>query len=207
MIGDRVRTLREARGWTQAHLAEASGVSLRTIQRLERLHSCSAETRMALAAALGVDSRELWSEPDRQPASRRLWPWLTPKRASAWGGLLALPLLVFVAVNLLKFGAGIAAPYDSLAAVGDRLGLVSLFDRLSPLLFLGGGVTAVLLTAAAQVRARTESEAGAVLVAAVGLRLDARSLAALLLALAALASLAAYLVGENLPDLVRAASA
>src|SRR5947208_3079563 len=84
-----VRSLREARGWTQAHLAEASGVSLRTIQRLERLHSCSAETRMALAAALGVDSRELSSEADRQANTQRLWPWLTPQRASAWGALIA----------------------------------------------------------------------------------------------------------------------
>src|SRR5947209_10884100 len=130
MIGDQVRTLREARGWTQAHLAEASGVSLRTIQRLERLHSCSAETRMALAAALGVDSRELSSEADRQANTQRLWPWVTPERASAWGALLALPLVLFVAVNLLKYGAGVAAPYDSLAAAGSRLGLVGLFDAL-----------------------------------------------------------------------------
>lgn len=51
---DRVRQLREARAWSQQHLADAAGLSLRTVQRVEAEGSASAETRLALAAALDV---------------------------------------------------------------------------------------------------------------------------------------------------------
>jgi DNA-binding XRE family transcriptional regulator len=50
-----LRRLREERSWTQEHLAAVSGVSLRTIQRIEREGNASAETRLSLAAAFGVD--------------------------------------------------------------------------------------------------------------------------------------------------------
>lgn len=50
-----LRQLREERSWTQEHLATVSGVSLRTIQRIEREGNASAESRLALAAAFGVD--------------------------------------------------------------------------------------------------------------------------------------------------------
>ena len=49
-----VKKLRESKSWTQEHLATAAGVSLRTIQRMESDGSASAESRLAIAAALGV---------------------------------------------------------------------------------------------------------------------------------------------------------
>ena len=49
-----VKNLRESKAWTQEHLATAAGVSLRTIQRMEADGSASAESRLAIAAALGV---------------------------------------------------------------------------------------------------------------------------------------------------------
>ncbi len=49
-----VKKLRESKSWTQEHLATAAGVSLRTIQRMEADGSASAESRLAIAAALGV---------------------------------------------------------------------------------------------------------------------------------------------------------
>lgn len=49
-----VRKLRDSKSWTQEHLASAAGVSLRTIQRMEADGSASAESRLAIAAALGV---------------------------------------------------------------------------------------------------------------------------------------------------------
>ena len=49
-----IKKLRESRSWTQEHLANASGVSLRTIQRIEADGSASAESRLSIAAALGV---------------------------------------------------------------------------------------------------------------------------------------------------------
>ena len=49
-----VRKLRESKAWTQEHLASAAGVSLRTIQRMEADGTASAESRLAIAAALNV---------------------------------------------------------------------------------------------------------------------------------------------------------
>lgn len=53
-IATNIRTLREAKPWTQAHLAEAAGVAERTIQRAEEGKGLSAETLQAVAGALDV---------------------------------------------------------------------------------------------------------------------------------------------------------
>lgn len=55
----RLKTLREARAWSQEHLAQVSGLSVRTVQRIEAQGSASAESRMALAAALDISPAEL----------------------------------------------------------------------------------------------------------------------------------------------------
>jgi len=59
---DRMRRLREERSWSQERLADAAGLSLRTVQRVEREGNASAETRLSLAGAFGVDVGTL-SEP------------------------------------------------------------------------------------------------------------------------------------------------
>lgn len=51
---DQIRSLREARGWSQEHLAEGAGLSLRTIQRVEAEGRGSRETKLSLAAAFDV---------------------------------------------------------------------------------------------------------------------------------------------------------
>jgi transcriptional regulator with XRE-family HTH domain len=56
-----IRKLRSARLWSQEQLAEACGIGLRTIQRLERTGNASAETVRALAAVLEVHPDELLS--------------------------------------------------------------------------------------------------------------------------------------------------
>jgi transcriptional regulator with XRE-family HTH domain len=50
-----VRKLRLQRGWTQEQLAELTGLSVRSIQRLERGQSASLETVNSLAAVFEVD--------------------------------------------------------------------------------------------------------------------------------------------------------
>jgi DNA-binding XRE family transcriptional regulator len=55
----RVRALREAKSWSQEHLASASGLSTRTVQRVEAEGASSAETLLALASALGVGVADL----------------------------------------------------------------------------------------------------------------------------------------------------
>lgn len=55
----RIRALREARGWSQEHLATVAGLSPRTVQRLEAEGKASHESRMAVAAALDIDPKQL----------------------------------------------------------------------------------------------------------------------------------------------------
>lgn len=50
-----IRKLREDKGWSQEHLAVVSGLSVRTIQRLEAEGNASLESRSAIAIALGVE--------------------------------------------------------------------------------------------------------------------------------------------------------
>lgn len=50
----RLKSERCGRGWSQEHLAAASGVSARTIQRLERSGSATPASITAVAAAMGL---------------------------------------------------------------------------------------------------------------------------------------------------------
>ena len=50
---------RNARAWSQEELAIASGLNLRTIQRVEREAVASLRSKKALAAALDIDTSDL----------------------------------------------------------------------------------------------------------------------------------------------------
>lgn len=54
-----VKKLRTAENWSQEQLSEKSGLSLRTIQRLENGGNASIESVRALAAAFGIDPNDL----------------------------------------------------------------------------------------------------------------------------------------------------
>src|SRR5206468_1724903 len=57
--GDRLREFRSLKGWTQEQLASASGIGLRTVQRIEGGETPNGETLMALAAAFDVEVGQL----------------------------------------------------------------------------------------------------------------------------------------------------
>jgi transcriptional regulator with XRE-family HTH domain len=54
-----LREARQAKHWSQEELAAVSGLHRRTIQRIERGSNASLESATALAAALGIDVRDL----------------------------------------------------------------------------------------------------------------------------------------------------
>lgn len=54
-----IKQLRSDNNWTQQHLADACGLSLRTIQRAERYGNTSNETLMALASVFEVEKAQL----------------------------------------------------------------------------------------------------------------------------------------------------
>jgi len=59
---------RTARGWSQAELADASGLNLRTVQRVETTAVASLRSKRALASALDVDIQDLDNrEPNMSP--------------------------------------------------------------------------------------------------------------------------------------------
>lgn len=55
----RIRSERESRGWSQGHLASVAGLSLRTIQRIEKTGSASYESATALASVFAIDVSHL----------------------------------------------------------------------------------------------------------------------------------------------------
>jgi len=59
---DLVVKLRRERSWSQDELAIASGLNLRTIQRIEKDASASLQSKKAVAAAFDIDTRDLDSE-------------------------------------------------------------------------------------------------------------------------------------------------
>lgn len=80
---------RSGKGWTQQHLADACGVSLRTVQRVEKDGIASTETVAALCSVFEVDRGQLVI--DEQTVRRRS-PQDQPKQRPVW--LEALPMLV-----------------------------------------------------------------------------------------------------------------
>lgn len=72
---DTVRSERQQRGWTQQHLADAAGCSLRTVQRIERHGVASNESVSALCAVFELERSELLVDDpsvDRYPGARRI---------------------------------------------------------------------------------------------------------------------------------------
>jgi transcriptional regulator with XRE-family HTH domain len=65
-----IRSERENRGWSQGHLASAAGLSLRTIQRIEKTGSASFESVTALASVLSVDVADLRANESEPPRPR-----------------------------------------------------------------------------------------------------------------------------------------
>lgn len=59
-----VRKLRLQRGWSQDQLAQLSGLSVRTIQRIERGQNAGLESLKSLAAVFDVHLNELQQETD-----------------------------------------------------------------------------------------------------------------------------------------------
>jgi transcriptional regulator with XRE-family HTH domain len=86
----KVRSERERRAWSQEHLAEVSGLSLRTVQRIETTGSASFESARALAAVFELEVSAL------RAAGEAV---VDPNRASHRWGYLGLAASLVVAVG------------------------------------------------------------------------------------------------------------
>ena len=97
----RLRFLREQRGWSQEQLADVSSLSARTIQRVEATGAASLETRMALAAALELAPADLLVP--AQASSADLPPPVHATAARPWRGQPPLLLTTLLLIVLLVF--------------------------------------------------------------------------------------------------------
>ena len=61
-----IKKLRLQRAWSQEQLAECSGLSVRTIQRLEQGGQMSLESRKSIAAAFDLDAGEFEKESNKK---------------------------------------------------------------------------------------------------------------------------------------------
>lgn len=64
---DLIKTLRLNNSWSQQHLASIAGISLRTLQRIEREGSASLESRKAIASAFDLTPKDLILEAATSP--------------------------------------------------------------------------------------------------------------------------------------------
>lgn len=65
---EKIRTMRLAAGWTQEQFAEICGVSVRTVQRIEKTGVAALETSNALAAVFKVDRQDILAQGGVRPA-------------------------------------------------------------------------------------------------------------------------------------------
>lgn len=121
----KIRKWREDRCWSQEHLADAAGVSLRTIQRLESHESVSRETVSALAAAFGVDAATLMLNPGEE--ARKAFRVQARKQRQSATLAFAIHLATYIGVIGLLYAINLASEREDLwvtwPAIGWGVGL------------------------------------------------------------------------------------
>ncbi|MEE8294607.1 MAG: helix-turn-helix domain-containing protein [Sphingomonadales bacterium] len=102
-----VKNLRQKKGWSQEHLAQASGLSLRTIQRIESGKRAGLETLNGLAAVFDIDLNLIKQEPKMTTSEKTSQPGSATEKNQAkeymdnikslkimfWAYLIFMPLL------------------------------------------------------------------------------------------------------------------
>lgn len=125
---EKLRALRTERGWSQDQLATSCGVSLRTIQRIEKDGKCSADTHNSLSSALEVSPNTLLPEAELpKPAVTT-----TPHE-----GYVGLSIAFLVLVSLLVLS-------NSPASFIDPFALTTTLCLAFALTILSSGLSATL---------------------------------------------------------------
>jgi DNA-binding XRE family transcriptional regulator len=197
MIGNRLKAMRERKCWSQQHLADAAGLNIRTVQRIESGDPCSDETMLSLAAALDVDISELALAPTQphRVCSKRSWhPVLS--------ATLIGPAAIFVTVNVVRSVLGWSGPYNLFAAAGARVMNFETFNFISPIVFLGGSAAAIAVALAHVVNFEGNVHRRVWTISAIRLQLQASPVATLLIG-TVFTSLLAYVVAEQFGTLVQ----
>jgi hypothetical protein len=113
------------------------------------------------------------------------------------GLILLLSPLFFVAASLLKYELGIGFLFDPLEALLSDPERLRVFNLVSPVVFLGGLLLALILNAYAVLRLNVGREDGAI-VSTVRLETKFWNIAVVAVSLLLLATLVGYIFVENL---------
>jgi len=137
-----IRKLRIDRGWSQETLAEVSGLSVRTVQRLERGGNASLETLTALAAVFEVDVSTLSTEAPEAPMYKQNELSKEERRAvryvrdlKAFYSHLATYCVVIFGLFIINLFTGIGTPWFIWPMLGWGVGVaahgLSVFEVVS----------------------------------------------------------------------------
>jgi hypothetical protein len=119
------------------------------------------------------------------------------ERKLVWAGVvLLLAPLFFVTASLLKYALGIGFLFDPLEAVLSEPGRRHVFNLVSPVVFLGGLILALVLNACAVLRLNVGREEG-VIVGTVSLEVRLWNIAVVAASLLLLVTLVGYIFAEN----------
>ena len=129
-----MKALRQERDWSQEQLADFSGLSLRTIQRIEGTNKAGYESLRALAAAFetDVESLELELAMDKSSSGWKRRPaWV---RAIFFGsGRVQMDSKQQRRMEKISVAGGIA--FIALSLIGTRIELVPMDSKVPLLLF------------------------------------------------------------------------
>jgi transcriptional regulator with XRE-family HTH domain len=115
-----IKAKREQRAWSQEHLAQVTGLGLRTIQRIESGGSASYESAQALAAVFGVAVADLRSDEPTGPVLRLtvpLRPLLGVLAAVVTGGALLVATRSFADQVLMDVSVALKTAIPGTTAV------------------------------------------------------------------------------------------
>ncbi|NMP33546.1 helix-turn-helix transcriptional regulator [Thalassotalea sp. M1531] len=106
---EKIKYFRKDNGWSQEVLAKASGLSLRTIQRVEKDGNASSETQLALAAALNKTTKELFHTSEQIEV---FWKW-----RNIMQNLIAILIVAGAIIMLLMLGGDLGMFADFYGAL------------------------------------------------------------------------------------------
>jgi transcriptional regulator with XRE-family HTH domain len=97
---EKLKKLRKYSGWSQERLAEISGLSLRTVQRIETSGNASLESQLAIATAFNISPGELLENEKIAIGNGGI----------NWGGIIGLSLCI--SLMIFQFDLGHNAFFD-----------------------------------------------------------------------------------------------
>jgi transcriptional regulator with XRE-family HTH domain len=114
---EKLKKLRKYSGWSQERLAEISGLSLRTVQRIETSGNASLESQLSIATAFSISPGELLANEKVEIGNGGI----------SWGGIIGI--LLCACLMSFQFDLGNTVFFDSyslLLMVGISIAISSI---------------------------------------------------------------------------------